>query len=72
MFQREATLERAASAERTPYTSTIVLRAADSAPSRDDEDALFDGWLASLDADELDLILSKLADRQLGALEPTA
>jgi hypothetical protein len=72
MFQRDATLERAASTERTSYTSTIVLRAADSAPARDDEDALFDGWLASLDADELDLILSKLSNRQLGALEPTA
>lgn len=75
MFQSEATIERESSASRESFEGPIVLRAADLAPARNDEDALFDSWLASLRDGELDLILGSLAkDRSsvLESLEPTA
>jgi hypothetical protein len=75
MFQSEAILEREASAARESFEGPIMLQVADMAPARNDEDALFDSWLASLGDGELDLILGSLSrDRsgQLESLEPTA
>jgi len=61
MTQSMATIERAHGAAYIAYESPILLRAADSAPY-DEDDAVMDSWLASLDAREFELILSRLAE----------
>jgi hypothetical protein len=61
MTQSTATIERANEAAYIPFESPILLRAADFAPY-DEDDAVMDGWLASLDSSEFELILSRLAE----------
>ena len=61
MTQSSATIERAREAAYIPFEGPILLRAADFA-LYDEDDAVMDSWLASLDASEFDLILSKLAE----------
>ncbi len=61
MTQHTATIERANEAAYIPYESPILLRAADIAPY-DEDDAVMDSWLASLDTREFELILSRLAE----------
>jgi hypothetical protein len=61
MTQSTATTRRANQAAYIPFESPILLRAADSAPY-DEDDAVMDSWLASLDTREFELILSRLAD----------
>jgi hypothetical protein len=61
MTQSAATIERASQTAPFPFESPILLRAVDLAPY-DEDDAVMDSWLASLDASEFELILSKLAE----------
>ena len=60
MTQSTATLERTNEAAYIPFESPVVLRAADLAPY-DEDDAVMDSWLASLEPREFELILSRLA-----------
>jgi hypothetical protein len=61
MTQRTATIERANGTPYLAYESPILLRAADAAPY-DEDDAVMDSWLASLDTREFELILGRLAE----------
>lgn len=61
MTQSAATIKRATQTAPFPFESPILLRAVDLAPY-DADDAVMDSWLASLDASEFELILSKLAE----------
>jgi hypothetical protein len=61
MTQSTATIERANGAAYIAYESSVLLRAADSAPY-DEDDVVMDSWLASMDSREFELILSRLAD----------
>ena len=74
MTQSTATIERANGAAYFAFESPILLRAADCAPY-DEDDAVMDSWLASMDSREFELILSRLADtgaRGASALEFSA
>ena len=61
MTQSSATIERAREAAYIPFEGPILLRAADFA-LYDEDDAVMDSWLASMDPREFELILSRLAD----------
>ncbi len=61
MTQSAATIERASQTAPFPFESPILLRAVDLAPY-DEDDAVMDSWLASMDPREFELILSRLAD----------
>ena len=61
MTQSSATTERTNGAAYFAFESPILLRAADSAPY-DEDDAVMDSWLASMEPREFELILSRLAD----------
>ena len=74
MTQSSATFERGCEFAYIAFESPILMPAVDLAPYEED-DAVMDGWLASLDVREFELILSRLADepaRGWPALEPTA
>jgi hypothetical protein len=71
MTQIAATIERANESAYIAYESPILLRAADSVPY-DEDDAVMDGWLASLDPREFELILSRLAEPGASPLEFSA
>ena len=58
MTQSSVTIQRANEA-------AYILRAADVAPY-DEDDAVMDSWLASLNPREFELILSKLAETESG------
>jgi hypothetical protein len=61
MTQSTATIGRTSEAAYIPFESPVLLHAADLAPY-DEDDAVMDGFLASLDPREFELILSRLAD----------
>jgi hypothetical protein len=61
MTQSTATIGRTSEAAYSPFESPVLLHAADLAPY-DEDDAVMDGFLASLDPREFELILSRLAD----------
>jgi hypothetical protein len=74
MMQSTASFKRDSAAAYIAFESPVLLRAADSAPY-DEDDAVMDSFLASLDSREFELILSRLADTQpvgLGAMEFSA
>ena len=64
MTQSTATTKRADGAAYIAFESPILLRAADSA-AYDEDDAVMDSWLASMDPREFELILSRLAETDL-------
>jgi hypothetical protein len=73
MIQSAATFDWATVEAYDAFGSPIPLPAADSA--QHDDDAVMDAWLASLAPREFELILSRLADGNVGAfsaLEPSA
>ena len=61
MTQSTATDERTSEAAYIPFEIPVLLRAADLAPY-DEDDAVMDSFLASLDPREFELILSRLAE----------
>ena len=61
MTQSTATIERTNEAAHVPFESPVLLRAADFA-AYDEDDAVMDSWLASLDPREFELILTRLAE----------
>jgi hypothetical protein len=74
MMQSTASFKRDSAAAYIAFESPVLLRAADSAPY-DEDDAVMDSFLASLDSREFELILSRLADTQpigLGTMEFSA
>ena len=74
MMQSTASYNRDAAAAYIAFDGPLLLRAADSAPY-DEDDAVMDSFLASLDSREFELILSRLADTQpsgLAAMEFSA
>jgi hypothetical protein len=73
MMQSASFIERLSVEEFNAFEGRFVLRGEDSA--QHDEDAVMDAWLASLAPREFELILSRLADGNVGAfsaLEPSA
>jgi len=65
MTQSSVTIQRANKAAYIPFESPILIRAADVAPY-DEDDAVMDSWLASLNPREFESILSKLAETESG------
>ncbi|HZO29196.1 MAG TPA: hypothetical protein VFH48_24745 [Chloroflexota bacterium] len=65
MTQSSVTIQGANKAAYIPFESPILIRAADVAPY-DEDDAVMDSWLASLNPREFESILSKLAETESG------
>jgi hypothetical protein len=76
MNTNTTTIERTdADAAAVAAFSSAVLMPAATVAAQIDEDAVLDGWLASLDASEFEVILGRLADSQFEGrylLETTA
>jgi hypothetical protein len=67
MMQSTATFKRDTAAAYIAFEGPVLMRAADSA-QYDEDDAVMDSFLASLDSREFELILSRLADTQPSGL----
>jgi hypothetical protein len=67
MMQSTATFKRDTAAAYVAFETPVLLRAADSAPY-DEDDAVMDSFLASLDSREFELILTRLSDGQSGGI----